>query len=227
MADIYKILETLMETFAVTQKELSNATNIPHSTINRLKAGYSDDPRLSTLKPLASYFNITLGQLVGIEPLPKKLSEVVNKRRYIKIPLLPIKQASEWKKKSIEKNENNWADWIYTDQSISEYGYAIKIETNSYKEYFPKHSKLIIEPSLYQPIDGDIVLIKTQKNDLPTLYKYGVDGGVIIITPIHAHNNIVVQYEARTCIFCGIILGAQISYSESSGKKEININESF
>ncbi len=49
--------------------ELSRALNIPNQTIYQLLNKDDACPKISTLLPIAKFFKITIGQLIGDEPL--------------------------------------------------------------------------------------------------------------------------------------------------------------
>lgn len=62
-------LKRLVEETAISLPELSKFTQLPNSTIYSIISGTSSDPRLSTLLSLATFFNVTLSQLIGETPL--------------------------------------------------------------------------------------------------------------------------------------------------------------
>lgn len=49
----------------ISEAELSRKANLPQATLNRLLKGTTDDPRASTLKAIAAFFNITVDQLLS------------------------------------------------------------------------------------------------------------------------------------------------------------------
>ena len=55
----------------ISADELARRTGIPASTIKKIRNNNSPNPTLNTLLPLAEYFAVSLGQLVGDEPLPE------------------------------------------------------------------------------------------------------------------------------------------------------------
>ena len=73
---------TLRNGEPITEYQLEKESGVPQSTINRIlnphKKGGTKDPRTDTLKPLASFFKVTIQQMRKEEPLdrlPKHSSE--------------------------------------------------------------------------------------------------------------------------------------------------------
>lgn len=57
-------LSLLMKEHNISESELARALGLPYNTIHRLVSGHTTDPRLSTLKSIAAYFNVSLDFLV-------------------------------------------------------------------------------------------------------------------------------------------------------------------
>jgi transcriptional regulator with XRE-family HTH domain len=55
----------LTKKYNITEAELSRQAGLPQATINRLLKGATDDPRASTLKSIAEFFNISVDQLLS------------------------------------------------------------------------------------------------------------------------------------------------------------------
>lgn len=59
-------LKELMDSREENPHSLSNKTGVPQPTIHRILDGTSQDPRRSTLEPLARFFGVTVDELCGI-----------------------------------------------------------------------------------------------------------------------------------------------------------------
>lgn len=57
-------LSLLMNEYNITDSELARALKLPYNTIHRLVSGQTTDPRISTLKSIATYFNVSLDSLL-------------------------------------------------------------------------------------------------------------------------------------------------------------------
>jgi transcriptional regulator with XRE-family HTH domain len=63
-----KQLHKLMAQHNVTEANLARIIKLPQPTLNRLLSGQTEDPRISTLRKLSSYFNVTLDYLINDPP---------------------------------------------------------------------------------------------------------------------------------------------------------------
>ena len=52
-------LQSLMKTRNISENDISKTLDIPVMTVRRIVSGETTDPRISTLKLFADYFNIT------------------------------------------------------------------------------------------------------------------------------------------------------------------------
>lgn len=58
-------LKELRDERGLTQEELSAKTGVSFPTISRYEKGHRDEPKLSILKALANFFNVSIDYLVG------------------------------------------------------------------------------------------------------------------------------------------------------------------
>ena len=63
------ILSKLMSNSSIDDTLLSKETGIPISTIKRMRLNEEANPTSTTLAPIASYFKITIDQLLGLSPI--------------------------------------------------------------------------------------------------------------------------------------------------------------
>jgi transcriptional regulator with XRE-family HTH domain len=70
MADMRKILTSLMQKSGDTPSTLSRKSGVPQPTIHRFLNGTTGDPRSSVVKKLAVVYGLTESQLRGDEPMP-------------------------------------------------------------------------------------------------------------------------------------------------------------
>jgi hypothetical protein len=75
-------LKELMDSREENPHSLSNKTGVPQPTIHRILDGTSQDPRRSTLEPLARFFGVTVDELCGIvksdhRPIPALHQEML------------------------------------------------------------------------------------------------------------------------------------------------------
>lgn len=133
---IGQILNRLMADKKIRVAELARRINLAQPTVHRIATGVCEHPHLSSLKPIADFFSISVEQLKGHEPIPWL-------DRASKVPLLDWGQVLNW---PLNKNEFNKSDLILTDANIGTNGYALKINDTSMDPVFPKNTILIADP---------------------------------------------------------------------------------
>jgi SOS-response transcriptional repressor LexA len=146
---IKQILFRLMSDKGVNVSELARCICLPQPTVYRIAAGICEHPHLSSLKPLADFFAITVNQLKGLEP-------IASIDHAIKVPLLTWDQAIN---KSFDKIDVNNSEQILTDAKVGLAGYALKVKDASMEPVFPKGTLLIADPKK-QPKDRSYVIAK-------------------------------------------------------------------
>jgi transcriptional regulator with XRE-family HTH domain len=141
------VLEELMSFFHIGDNELSEKIGLPSTTIYKLKSGETGDPRYSTMKALANYFNITLGQLVGEEPLNKEFLGNNKLTFYFKVPILDWDQIPNCCDILSTINETTHFSWAYLKEAPEKKKniFALTINTNEYASVFPINSVIFIE----------------------------------------------------------------------------------
>ncbi|MBO6566480.1 MAG: helix-turn-helix transcriptional regulator [Pseudomonadales bacterium] len=132
-----EILKKLMETQAISQYGLSLETEINQSTISGILRGRSKSPSDEVLTPIARFFEISLAQLRGYEPIADFGDENSHDNRILRnfIPCFRLEQNANdhqafnrWLSKDLQKNqapllaatcgassESTFATWVPDD----------------------------------------------------------------------------------------------------------------
>jgi SOS-response transcriptional repressor LexA len=173
-------LRLLMESrHNLTEAKLAKELDMPQATLNRLIGGYSPNPTVSTLMPIAKYFGVSLDQLLGIETIPDSALDEMQlgfkRTQFKKIPLIKINEAHSWPHFIKSLSQSNWADWAMTDQEVSDMAYALKIESNSLPMPYLFHSTHIVDPQA-DFNDGDVVIMYSNHNRTTQIKKIYVEG---------------------------------------------------
>ncbi|PHQ82244.1 MAG: hypothetical protein COB66_00675 [Coxiella sp. (in: Bacteria)] len=211
MPDLRHRLTELLNIFNISELDLSKATGVAQPTLNRLNLGISEDPKISTLKPIATYFNVTMGQLLGLEPLPANLNAqtIIEKRGYLEIPLIGWDQVKEYKTVIPDLNHNNWSDWVYSDEFIgSPLAYSLQINYSSYSSPFPQFTKLIIDPS-FVPAPEDFIICLI--NNFISICKLVQNGTELVYKPVISQDYRTFNKLDNVSLY-GVILGVQQSF---------------
>lgn len=207
------VIKELQESYQITDAELARETGIPQATIYRLVSGMTDDPKVSSLKPLASFFNITIGQLTGDEPLPPTLnarSISQNKWNY-KLPIISWEQACTWQQSVSKLTYTNWSDWCSTNFPVSASAYALIMNAKTFCSPFNSESVALVEPNLL-PEEGDYVAIQFSGTKAVSLRQWVIDGGEPWLVPLQKGMPTVKLTDADH--FCGVVIQVYLQLRE-------------
>src|SRR5579863_7222932 len=93
-----------MEDNRISLSVLHRNTGIAIPTIKRLQSDPTTNPTITTLLPIAHFFNISISQLIGTEPLPSGIKGYKeNKTFWLKVPLISWEKAIDWRKNSLQE----------------------------------------------------------------------------------------------------------------------------
>ena len=161
-----EIIRHLMHEYGdIKESELARQTGLPQATINRVLLGGTNDPRGSTLKPIAAFFNITIGQLLGEEPLDQlqpHSNYTPTRESSNPVPILSWEEAINWQTIKHEINAANHTDWIVIEKEIDPDAFAVRSNA-SLEPIFPKGAILIFSTKK-EYVDGTYVLVNFNNN---------------------------------------------------------------
>jgi transcriptional regulator with XRE-family HTH domain len=180
-------LNLLMSEIRISADELARRISLPASTIKKIRNRYNPNPTLATLLPIAQYFAVTLGQLVGNEPFPENRTKGRYKQNSETIRQLPILNWDEiltWP----AQNEIAHAT-VASEHAYSKNAYALAVEEHDWENLFPG-TILLIDPSL-TPEQRDYVVTFKQGQTLPTLKQVLFDEGQIYLKSVLPSGNII------------------------------------
>src|SRR3990167_2192945 len=144
--EISSILNYLIKRLRISEAGLARKINVPRATINRLVSGRTPDPRASTLNAIAAYFNVTVDQLLGTQPLFLDENKSIVASSHTLIPIIEWKEAKNWEKIITQLKPDGHFDWIMIDPSIDHGKFAIRINSESMWPQFQTNTVLIIAP---------------------------------------------------------------------------------
>jgi len=163
-ATLSSTLRGLLDELQMSEAELADLTQLPQSTVNRLLAGHTADPRASTLAPIARLFDISIEELLGLEAPINRIkgsyrSEVAKSRA---IPIIGWREVASWPALQQTLNSHNHMQWLIADQRVSPACFAVKAR-HQHEPFFCRGSILIIDPSV-APTDGATIVVTLQSN---------------------------------------------------------------
>lgn len=167
------ILTKLLSERGMRVTELARQVNVPQPTIHRIITGVCESPHLSSLKPIADFFSITVEQLKGLDPIGSF-------DHTSKVPLLNWNEAVDWpsNRSKLKKRET-----LLTDASISPNAYALIINDASMEPVFPKGTQLVVDPAK-PPKDRSYVIAKLENLPEPIFRQLLVDGSSRYLKPL-------------------------------------------
>ncbi|MGD9153416.1 MAG: S24 family peptidase [Gammaproteobacteria bacterium] len=178
-AKISSVLKLLLNTARINESALSRAINIPRTTINRLASGKTPDPRASTLQAIAQYFNISVEQLLGNQPInaPNTPSK--------QIPIISWDAVNTWDAIKQNLSISNHKSWVSsTNLNKAENNFAIKITGDAMWPLFAENTILIIDPDK-QPKNRDFVLAYRGKNNETIFRQLIMEGQYKFLTAVN------------------------------------------
>lgn len=197
-------LAELMDRDGLTEAELARRACMPQPTLHRILSGATKSPRGLSLRPLANVFNITINQLLGMEPIPNTSGDegddegegTGESRKGINpLPVLSIEQVNQWPHLHASLHKEGWQNWITTNASVSGEAYALSMPGDAMAPIFPEGTLLVVEPAR-KPRANDYVLAQYDGHDVATLRQYIVEddqGTLKAVSPefqaIHADKN--------------------------------------
>lgn len=172
------ILKKLLFQKDIRAADLCREIDVPAPTIHRLITGKSTRPYKSSLKPIADYFDVSIEQLIGEEPLPADLDQaeptkkrVLSSHAIKQVPIVPWEQLLT---KLPEKKEGVEKETIPFLGHISEKGFATIMPDSSMEPVFSRGSLLIFDPCK-QPKDRSFVLTELHESKIPVFRQLLVD----------------------------------------------------
>lgn len=168
-------LKVLILEQQISEAELSRRTGIAQPIINGFTRGKGKNPTLDSLKKIADYFVISVSQLIGEEPLPKKrLKGKKSSSSYGKaqIPVISWSEAGgDLKKVDIFEKE-----FITLDSTSAKGIFALKMTGSSMEPIFPENTILIFDTNK-EPVDGDYCLLQLSDRKAPAFKQLFEDAG--------------------------------------------------
>ncbi|HLB41920.1 MAG TPA: LexA family transcriptional regulator [Gammaproteobacteria bacterium] len=197
-------LQLLMKARNISENDISKILDIPVMTVRRIVFGETTDPRISTLKLLADYFDVTVDSL--IEDNKSRSIAMVGQNIPQFIPILDWKTATDMD--SLQNLElHSWKEWqpiILRDQSsLSSHAFALESKP-SMQPRFPAGTLFVIDPNEV-PIDSDIVLVKIKTCNELSLRELIIDPPKWQLLPIISGSEIIF-YQKNEHKILGVIV---------------------
>lgn len=180
--NISNVLNYLLDRAGISEATLAREVDLPRNTINRLTAGKTPDPRISTLQAVAAYFHVTIDQLSGKSPIIENVASTSDEVRHI--PIIALEKASQWEKLLTEIRPDNHHKWIIFDLSNGEAKFAVNVKGDAMWPQFQEGNIIIVDP--HKMVENrDFALFSIFKTGETVLRQLFVDNGVKILKAVN------------------------------------------
>jgi len=169
--------------------DLAREVDIPQPTIHRLVTGKSCRPYMSSLKPIADFFSLSVEQLVGETHFPSQhwQEDTKNLADTPKIKTIPL---IDWAQTTTGvETQPAGAQYLVSSANISNDAFALSMSDSSMEPLFPKLTYLIFDPQR-MPIDRSYVLVKLDGIETPIFRQLLIDIEHQYLKPLHPDLNI-------------------------------------
>lgn len=154
------ILSQLMEECDIDEVSLARQTGVPKSNISRIKLDINANPTAATLRPLAKFFNISISQLLGDEPINRhRIQGSHNPESFTmsRLPILEWNWITAWLKNNCADYKQKLTHWISTNRQFGENSFSLLINSDEFGSILKKNSLIFIDPA--KDVEyGDIIL---------------------------------------------------------------------
>jgi transcriptional regulator with XRE-family HTH domain len=208
-------ISILMEHCEIDATELARESGLPTSTISRLRSNISDfSPNISSLIPIARYFQITVSQLIGEEALPQDIcgsfKPTIIKKHFV--PLLNTENIYEYIMRDKLKNEL----FIEVNLQVSNKTFACFTQGSAMEPKFQDKSLLIIDPEL-TPENLDYVLAISLEKKTILFRQLLTDGEDRYLKTLNPIFNDFVKINNGSHKIAGIIVQSRQNFKSNDG----------
>lgn len=152
--------------------DLARETGIPQPTLHHILEGKTKTPRKNALQKLASFFSVSIPQLMGELPLSPIIPKTIKESFKIStIPVIDWDLAKNWDK--FQKDHKQF-DEIIIEREINEGCFALLLNNASMEPVFHENSILIFDPSKI-PKERDFILAYLSKSNSVVFNRLFVD----------------------------------------------------
>lgn len=194
-------LRLLLDERHISENDIAQALDLPVMTVRRIVSGETTDPRISTLKLIADYFNVSIDSLV--DDMAKPASSQKSPQF---IPILDWQTATTMSGLN-ELNLTTWKTWhpiaLGDQHTLSAETFALESRP-SMQPRFPIGTLLVIDPA-ETPRDGDMVLVKLKQENELSLRELIIDPPKWQLQPVVAGSEMFF-YDQRQHHLIGVVV---------------------
>ncbi len=211
--NISKILTLLIGEKKIKPAELARLTHLPQPTVQRIIAGTTSRPHLSSLEPIAKFFSISIDQLLGLEPIPWLANKEYLSMRARHVPIIEWGEVTSWLNASAETSIPADKDTIISDTNVGRKTFALTVKDASMEPVFHINTKVIIDPEK-EIKDRCFVVVKFSDCNEAIFRQLIIDGNEHFVKPLskeltHAKMRKISPKDAK---ICGVLVQTRRDY---------------
>lgn len=176
-----QVLKELMVQQQISASELARRTGIGQPVIFRMLSGETDNPKVATLSPLASYFGVTINQLIGETPLNAAQESGVAAHQ---VPVLSLDQAADFEAILENKDELKQYKMIAVENLPIKQVFGVEVKDDSMSPLFDRGTILLINGSK-TPKNGDYALVQLRRHKEAVFRQILIDDDFQYLKPLN------------------------------------------
>lgn len=170
-------LYLLLKKERITEAELSRKSGVSQQQCNHILTGRTLNPQIDTIVKLSNFFNVTVGQLIGAEPI-----NIQGKTAsFSLIPILSGKSIVSWVHQGELPISQTNLSWVSCDIEPGFRAYAIRIDA-SHEPLYEENSTLIVKLNKCYTI-GSHVVVSFDGFSI-SIRSYAIEEGNIYLLPV-------------------------------------------
>lgn len=154
-------LEKLMQIHGnISVSDLARSAQLPQPTLHHILSGDTKNPRKKALETLANFFSVSTEQLLGNEPLPHIIPEIMKENLRLKtVPIIQWDMLKKW-----PKTATNDLKEVLLEKETGNSSFALIMEDTSMEPMFPQNALLIFDSGKLSS-DRDFVIAHIARSD--------------------------------------------------------------
>lgn len=212
LTKLSNVLNLLLLERKIKPMELARQTNVPQPTIQRLTAGTTVRPHLSSLEPIAKFFSISINQLMGLESIPWLGNGKVLNDDFQHIPFVDWDQVTLWLDTQAEERYLISNNTLICDANVSCEAFALTVKDSSMEPLFSIGTKVVIDPQKEYK-DRCFVVVKLAKSNESLLRQLIMDGSTLFIKPLSNDLSSFMMHKIeKDDRICGVLVQAKMDF---------------
>lgn len=190
-------LEWLISKAKTNPNALEKETGVKQPTIHRILTGESEDPRTSSLKPLADYFGVSVADLRDKDLTSLAPNVAAGPELRGKLPLISWVRAGDLCESPDVFHPGDAEEWIDCPVPHSKRSYCLRVSGDSMdgEGGYRDGEIIFVDPEVAATPGRDVIVrtpdgkttFKRLKEDTEGLYLFGINGKKIIRIPPDTH----------------------------------------